>query len=86
MMFIIGLLLFVSSLLAQELKCVLLYYHHKPLPDDVLYAYDWVVLDADNPYMEVLKEKGFLSKKEGKTHRLYERRRDRNLQGLLQRP
>lgn len=66
MMFIIGLLLFVSSLLAQELKCVLLYYHHKPLPDDVLYAYDWVVLDADNPYMVVLKEKGFYQKKRAK--------------------
>jgi uncharacterized protein (TIGR01370 family) len=28
----------------------------------MLYAYDWVVLDADNPYMEVLKEKGFYQK------------------------
>ncbi|WP_448587961.1 bifunctional glycoside hydrolase 114/ polysaccharide deacetylase family protein [Thermocrinis sp.] len=66
MMFIIGLLLFVSSLMARQVECVLLYYHHKPLPDDLLYAYDWVVLDADNPFYEVLKDKAFYQKRRAK--------------------
>jgi len=66
MKFIIGLLLFVSSLLAKQVECVLLYYHHKPLPEDILYTYDWIVLDGDNPFYTVLKNKAFYQKRRAK--------------------
>ena len=66
MMFIIGLLFFVSSLLAKQVECVLFYYHHKPLPDDLLYSYQWIVLDGDNPFYEVLRNKSFYQKRKAK--------------------
>jgi len=35
-------------------------YHHKPLDDDILHAYDWVVLDAQNPYVSEIHERFYL--------------------------
>ncbi|MCS7242949.1 endo alpha-1,4 polygalactosaminidase [Candidatus Caldatribacterium sp.] len=35
-------------------QCVLFYYHHEPLPLEALKAYDWIVLDADYPHLDVL--------------------------------
>lgn len=56
---------FAKSLNTKTPSCVLFYYHHKPLPLDLLHTYDWIVLDPDNPFVEVLNDL-FYQKKRAK--------------------
>ncbi len=66
---IIGLICLTFSVMlsfANMPKCVLLYYHHKPLPEDAVNLYDWIVLDADTPYMKVIREKSFYQRRKAK--------------------
>ena len=69
MRFITGLIcLGISFLLSFGLpsgKCVAFFYADKPIPDDILYAYDWIVVSRQNRHLEILKEK-FYMKKRGK--------------------
>ncbi|WP_461828698.1 endo alpha-1,4 polygalactosaminidase [Aquifex sp.] len=46
-------------------KCVAFFYGGKAIPDDLLYAYDWLVVSPENPHLKVVKEK-FYMKKRGK--------------------
>ncbi|WP_457600448.1 endo alpha-1,4 polygalactosaminidase [Hydrogenivirga sp.] len=41
----------------------MLFYHHKPLPIDVIHAYDWIALDSDTPFIDTLKELFYLRRK-----------------------
>jgi len=38
-------------------------YHHRDIPVDVIHAYDWVVLDAENPYVDTLRKLFYLRHK-----------------------
>ncbi|NPA42110.1 MAG: polysaccharide deacetylase [Aquificae bacterium] len=44
-------------------ECALFLYHHKPVADDLLLAYDWVVLDGDTPYIQEIKDKFYLKRR-----------------------
>lgn len=65
MKYITGLLflLLSYSLANAQPECVLFFYHHKSLPDDIYYTYDWIVLDQDNPYFENVKNKFYMKNK-----------------------
>ncbi len=69
MSFIIGLICLVVSFVfagaskADEPQCVLFLYHHKYIPPDVIHAYDWVVLDADSPYVDTLGKLFYLKRR-----------------------
>lgn len=69
MRFIIGLIcLGISFLLSFGSplgKCVAFFYGSKPIPDDLLYAYDWLVVSPENPHLKPIREK-FYMKKRGK--------------------
>lgn len=69
MRFITGLTCLVLSLVlislgaVKEPECVLFLYHHKPVSEDLLNAYDWVVLDGENPYVEEIRDKFYLRRR-----------------------
>lgn len=60
----LGISLIISFTHASE-KCVAFFYANKPIPDDLLYAYDWIVVIPENPHLKSIKEK-FYAKKRGK--------------------
>ncbi|RSN77394.1 MAG: hypothetical protein DSO07_03015 [Thermoproteota archaeon] len=35
----------------QKVSCVLVYYNHKPIPQEILRTHDWVIVDPDNPFV-----------------------------------
>ena len=41
-------------------ECVLFFYKNSPLPDDILYTYDWIILDQDNEYISLINEKFYM--------------------------
>ncbi len=60
MSYITGLICSVLSLLlvssfAKEPKCVMFMYHHSRLPPELFQAYDWIVLDQDDPILDRLR-------------------------------
>lgn len=67
MKYIIGLLfLFLSCVSVNATtkpESVLFYYDNRPLSDDIFYAFDWIVLDMDNSYLDVLKDKFYMQNK-----------------------
>ena len=60
----LGISLIISFTHASE-KCVAFFYANKPIPDDMLYAYDWIVVIPENKHLKSIKEK-FYTKKRGK--------------------
>ena len=58
----LGLSILISLSFSLE-KCVLFFYGNKDIPDDLLYAYDWIVLSPENYYLKVLREKFYMKKK-----------------------
>ena len=46
-------------------KCVAFFYANKPIPDDLLYAYDWVIVSPENTFLKITREK-FYMKRRGK--------------------
>jgi len=67
MKYIIGLLfLFLSCVSVNAItkpESILFYYANRPLSDDIFYAFDWIVLDMDNSYLDVLKDKFYMQNK-----------------------
>lgn len=66
MRFFTGLLLILINAVTFGLakpECVLFFYKNTPLPDDILYAYDWIVLDQDNEYINLINEKFYMKKR-----------------------
>ena len=60
MSYITGLICSVLSLLlalsfAREPECVMFLYHHSRIPPELFQAYDWIVLDQDDPTLDRLK-------------------------------
>ena len=58
----IGILLLSQVCFGNPHSC-LLYYGNTPLPDDILYAFDWIILDPDSPCIKVINEKFYLKHK-----------------------
>ncbi len=67
MSYITGLICLVLSLLVgvafARPECVLFMYHHKTLPLDLLHTYDWIVLDADTPFMDRIRVHFYLKRR-----------------------
>ncbi len=40
---------------AEKPQCVMFLYHHKRIPLELFHAYDWIVLDQDDPSLDRLK-------------------------------
>jgi len=65
MRFITGLLWFVISFFTfgKTPECVMFFYSSQAVPDDLLYAYDWVVLPPENKTLSLLKYKFYMRKR-----------------------
>ncbi len=66
MIYIIGLLCLVISMSVahnKDPKCVMFLYSDTNIPDELLFVFDWIIIDADSPYMDKLKEKFYLKRK-----------------------
>ena len=65
--YITGLICLVISLFIgfgwTQPRCVLFMYHHKNLPIEVVHTYDWIVLDAETPFMDKLKTHFYLKRR-----------------------
>ncbi len=76
MKYIIKLLCLIISIYSTILfaanppRNVLIYYHHKNIPIDLLHFYDWIIVDQDNPHIEDINNI-FLSKTESKNNCLH---------------
>ncbi len=52
---LIAILIFASHPLMEaqrKVSCVLVYYHSKPIPPEILKTHDWIIVDPDNPYVK----------------------------------
>ena len=63
MRYFIGLTLFVISFLFAQPRCVLFYYKNSDLPLDILYTYDWIVLNKENTFVKKVKELFYMKKR-----------------------
>ena len=58
----LGLSLLINFSFSIE-RCVAFFYANKPIPDDLLYAYDWIVVSPGNIFLKQIKEKFFMKKR-----------------------
>ncbi len=66
MKYIIGLLCLAISIawgFKDRPECVMFFYGNGYLPEDLLFVYDWIILDQDSSYIEELKDKFYLRKR-----------------------
>ncbi len=65
MRFITGLIWFVISLFAyaDQPRCVLFYYSPDAVDEDILHAYDWIILSPENRTLDSLKYRFYLKKR-----------------------